>query len=403
MKKIIIMLLFASSLSALPLQAADLRWSGFGSIISGKTIDDEPLPGGQNSTYKPDAAAPNVDNAYYDNIWSLKPDTLFGIQVDVDLNNQLSVTTQLVSKGAKNYDTEIEWLYAGYELTPKLLIKFGKQRLPLYNYSDFQDVGYAYHWTRPPLEVYGEELSSYEGISILYTDSFGDWDYDTQLYWGNTYAGDTPLGDVHLKDVLGTVLSITNDEIKYRFSAHRANAWTDGETGLATVVDKDSPSNAKFYSGGVFYDTGAWLVGSEVTYMDAGLIQSDTDGGTFVNRTTWMITAAYRINDFLPHITLSKREIELAKDGTESFLISQGLNAATAAILAAPHEGAKQIAQTINIGVRWDFHPQAALKLDYTRRTDKSDDILIDGNATLPGAGKTLSVDVLALGVDFIF
>jgi len=396
MKKIVAVLLFASGLFTLPLQAADLRWSGFGSIVLGKTIDDEPLPGGANSTYKPDAAAPNVDSAYYDNNWSMKPDTLFGIQVDVDLNDKLSLTSQLVSKGANNYDTEIEWLYAGYELSPKLVVNFGKQRLPLYNYSDFQDVGFAYHWTRPPLEVYGEELSSYEGVSSLYVDSFGDWDYDAQVYWGNSTTDGTPLGDVNLKDLCGAVLTFTNEELKYRLSAHRAEVWTDGDTGLATLVDEDSPSKAEFYSGGVFYDTGEWLVGSEVTYMDAGLIQADTDGGTFVSRKTWMVTAAYRINDFLPHITLSKREIELAKDGTESFL-TPTLGAALAAIASEPLDGAKQISQTINLGVRWDFHPQAALKLDYIRRADKSDDVIVDG------AGKTLNVDVLSVGMDFIF
>lgn len=381
---------------------ANLRWSGFGSMVMGKATNQESLPGGTSTTYKPDAGVPDSSSSVYKDSWSMKPDTLMGLQVDVDMGDKLRATTQMISKGGKSFDAEFEWLYLSYEFTPKLSMNFGRQRAPLYLYSDFQDVGYAYHWTRPPLEVYGEELFSYEGVSALYVDSMGDWDYEIQVYGGSSSNDDTPLGDLHLEEWYGTVFVLSNDSLKFRVSAHTADAWVDGDTGLSTLSTEDSPSAAVFLSAGVFFDSGDFFVGSEVTHMDADTVQSDVVGSTIDTRTAWMVTAGYRMGSFTPNITLSNRTVELSKDGTVS-LLTPAVGAVTASVLAEPHEGAEQISQTLDIGLRWDFHPQAAAKLNYIMRKDDSDDILVNGDSVLPGAGKTLEINVLSLGIDFIF
>ena len=381
---------------------SSLRWSGFGSMVMGKATNQESLPGGASSTFKPDAGVSDSSSSVYKDSWSMKPDTLFGLQVDIDMAEKLSATAQMVSKGAKNFDAEFEWLYLSYALTPKLSVNFGRQRSPLYNYSDFQDVGYAYHWTRPPLEIYGEELFAYEGASALYVDSMGDWDYEVQAYGGESTNDDTPLGNLHLEEMYGVVFVSSNDSFKFRVSGHSADVWTDGGAGLSSLSTEDSPSAAKFFSAGVFFDPGDFFVGSEVTYMDANTVQSAVAGNTLETRSAWMVTAGYRMGSFTPNITFSNRTMELSKDGTV-LLLTPAVGAATASVLAEPHEGAEQVAQTLDIGLRWDFHPQAAAKLSYVMRKDDSDDILVDGDAVLPGLGSALEVNVLSLGIDFIF
>mgnify|MGYP000484950404 CR=1 FL=1 len=383
------------------LYAADLRWSGFGSFVMGKATNQEPLPGGASSTFKPDAGVPDNSNSVYKDSWTMKPDTLFGLQVDIDMADKLSATAQVISKGAKDFDAEFEWLYVGYALTSSITVNIGRQRAPLYNYSDFQDVGYAYHWTRPPLEVYGEEIFSYEGVSMLKTGYFGDWDYETQAYLGSGTNDETPLGDLHLENWYGAVFVLSNDEFRFRVSGHAADIWTDGDGGKTTITTEDSQELTKFVSAGAFYDPGAFLVGIELTYLDTGL-QSDVSGITLDSRVAWMITAGYRIGEFTPNITVSHRAIKFSKDGTVVEL-TPPFGEATALVLAEPHDGAEQISQTIDIGLRWDFHPQAAAKLSYIIRTDDSDDIIVDGGAPLPALGETLSVNVLSFGIDFIF
>jgi len=382
--------------------AANLRWSGFGSIVMGKATNQEPLPGGAASTFQPDAGVTGSSNSRYKDSWSMKPDTLLGVQLDVDMDEKLSATAQIISKGATDFNAEFEWLYVSYQLTPKLTLNFGRQRVPFYNYSDFQDVGYAYHWVRPPLELYAEELFSYEGVSALYIDSIGDWDYEVQAYGGSGSNDATPLGDLHLEDWYGAVFILSNDTLKFRFSLHTADVWMDGGGGLSTLSTEDSPSAPKFASLGVFYDPGDFFVGVETTYLDADILQSDVVGTTIDTRTAWMVTAGYRMGAFTPNITLSNRVVELSKDGTVT-LLTPAVGAANAEVFAQPHEGAEQISQTLDIGLRWDFHPQAAAKLSYVIRKDDSDDILIDGDAVLPGAGETLNVNVLSFGIDFIF
>ena len=92
------------------LYAADLRWSGFGSFVMGKATNQEPLPGGGSSTFKPDAGVPENSNSVYKGSWTMKPDTLLGLQVDINMAEQLNTTTQIISKGAKDFDAEFEWL-----------------------------------------------------------------------------------------------------------------------------------------------------------------------------------------------------------------------------------------------------------------------------------------------------
>lgn len=56
----------------------------------------------------------------------------------------LSVTGQLVARGDTS-EVKAEWLYLSYQFNPNLRINVGRQRMPLFLYSDYMDVGYAYH------------------------------------------------------------------------------------------------------------------------------------------------------------------------------------------------------------------------------------------------------------------
>ncbi|MEC8428511.1 MAG: hypothetical protein VXZ35_08800, partial [Pseudomonadota bacterium] len=53
--------------------------------------------------------------------------------------------------------------------------------------------------------------------------------------------------------------------------------------------------------------------------------------------------------------------------------------------------------EAVTVGVRWDFHPSAAFKLEYMTRSDESDS---DFEAT---RGDRNDVDLISAGVDVIF
>ena len=77
-----------------------------------------------------------------------------------DLGEGLSVTGQIVARGVNDFDANFEWAYISYEINDNWTVQAGKKRLPLFYYSDFFDVGYAYVWMRNlPTIIHGKYLT----------------------------------------------------------------------------------------------------------------------------------------------------------------------------------------------------------------------------------------------------
>jgi hypothetical protein len=132
-------------------QAAEVRINGFASIVAGKTFSegtDNTSAGSAKgeSTFQADQPTQGT----YDSTLDFKPDTVYGLQFTADLGDKLSVTGQLTGAGGEDFETKVTWAYATYELNENWTVQAGRQRIPLFFYSDFLDVGYAYHWMRPP-------------------------------------------------------------------------------------------------------------------------------------------------------------------------------------------------------------------------------------------------------------
>ena len=76
------------------------------------------------------------------------------------IDDRLSATPASGRVAPSNFKADVDWAYVSYELTPKLLVQAGHKRLPIYYYSDFMYVGYAYPWVRPPQDLYGWRVFS---------------------------------------------------------------------------------------------------------------------------------------------------------------------------------------------------------------------------------------------------
>ncbi|MDZ7904218.1 MAG: hypothetical protein U5L01_17565 [Rheinheimera sp.] len=109
-----------------------MKFNGFASIKAGMTsAEDENLYG-------------------YDNSVDYKNESLFALQAQSELGNDLSVTAQLVSRGSDDFSLEFEWAFLTYQINDEWRVNAGRLRTPFYKYSDFRDVGYAYDWLRTP-------------------------------------------------------------------------------------------------------------------------------------------------------------------------------------------------------------------------------------------------------------
>jgi hypothetical protein len=337
----------------------DINFTGFASINAGKVLTGTGVPQyGVEPTFLADYP---IVSAYNENL-SFKPESLFGLQVSADLGDDLSVTAQIVSRGADNYSTQIEWAYISYQLNDSWTLQAGKKRLPLFYYSDFYDVGYAYVWMRPPADSYTWQIFNYNGVNALYTGYVGDWTVTGNIYAGREDSENNRLLSQFFfleptteiwKDILGGVVNFSNDWLEIRLT-HMQYTNERYRSGVQVTWDGSPERDGKFYGLSVNADFGDWFVLTELNRLSLG---GDLD--------TAMVSLGYRMDTVTPFIGYSEFT-EDADDGENH--------------------------NTLFFGARWDFHPSAAFKVQYDKVEDNSFDLAVAGDS-----------EAITLGIDIVF
>lgn len=385
-------------------QAADVRINGFSSIVGGMTVKEgktiDRLTGDPaKATFD---AEPVTEGTYDDNL-SFKPDSIYGLQFTADLGNKLKVVGQVTGAGGEDFEAEVSWAYISYDLTPTVTLQGGRQRLPLFLYSDYLDVGYAYHWIRVPTVLAAGALDTFEGAKISWTPTVGDWTYRTEVFGGagNEYVGAIE-SETNFDNILGTTFKASNDWLQLRASYMQADAYTEGEYNEVLrdeedeISSKNNPNQYSFWGVGAQANLGDGFIVAEYTNSETDRIVGyqytppETDDNPnptaqdvqgFYEGNGWYISAGYRIGDFTPHITYAE-----SNEKRKTINFQDGFDVASA---------------EWTIGLRWDFHPSAALKAEYTTRSDESDKTYKEDFRG--GYGESLEADVIAIGVDVIF
>ncbi len=339
---------------------ADVNLSGFASINAGKVLSGD---GVEQFGVPPTFLADYPIVSAYEEEWSFEPESLFGLQVGANLGSGLTATAQIVARGANDWDPEFEWAYLSYDINDSWTVQAGKKRLPLFYYSDFYDVGYAYVWMRAPADNYTWQIFNYNGVNVLYSTEVGDWSLRTNLYAGreddtdNKLLGDFFFGGAQTreiwKDIVGGVVNLSKDEIEIRLTAmqYTNERYIEGER---QFWDGKDYRDGTFYGAAFNYDAGDWFVLTEISRLD---LDDYFD--------TRMVTFGYRFNEFTPFVGYS--EFEQDADGGEDH-------------------------NTLALGLRWDFHSSAAFKVQYDRVKDNSFDLAVAGDSKS-----------LTFGIDLVF
>lgn len=343
---------------------ADVRLSGFASVNAGKVLSGSGVEHyGVPVTFLADYP---IVSAYEDE-WTLDPESLFGVQITADLSDGLTAIAQIVGRGANDYDPEFEWAYISYELNDEWTFQAGKKRLPLFYYSDFYDVGYAYVWMRAPADNYTWQIFNYSGVNALYSTDVGDWSVLANFYTGkeddkdNKLLGGFFFGDETReiwKDIVGGVVNISKDWLEMRFThmQYTNERYIGGER---TLWDGNDSREGKFYGAAFNADFDDWFILTELNRLDL-----EYDG----NLDTNMVTLGYRVDTVTPFIAYSSMSQE--GDGVED---------------GEDHN-------TTSIGLRWDFHDSAAFKVQFDKVKDNSYDYAVAGDS-----------ESLTLGIDLVF
>ena len=260
-------------------EEAKLKVSGFLSVVGGQVLEgtldaNYGGPSTINSINCPCYVADWSNAGVYNKDFSLTPESRAGVQFNYSLNSQANVVAQVVVRGT-NGTPDLTWAYAGYKFNKNWEVQLGRKRIPLYYYSDFQDVGVSYPWVSPPPELYGWDATNYNGASLRYTTNFGETnvtsslfggreDIDKSLYW-KLYDLDSTK--VTWNNILGADLEVNRGPLTVRGVYMAADVVTDGS--LATLKAYGIAANLDFDS---------WFVLSEVTKLTR---DSATPGQTY--------------------------------------------------------------------------------------------------------------------------
>ncbi len=340
---------------------ADLTINGFASIKAGITT------GSNDQLY-----------GYSDDL-DFKNESLMALQIRSDLGEKLSVTAQLIGRGSNDFDIDFEWAFLTYQLSDNIQINAGRLRVPFYKYSEFMDVGYAYDWSRVPQSVYSLGFNNIEGVSLYHTTTLGNFDSSLQVMYGR-YDGDTNLGPTQLNDVAGVSWELSRDWYSFRaayFIAEvNASMRNPQIAGLFNALDANNLAGLRGELDFVAED-GSFL-GFGVTIDKDNLIavaeynEVEVKESLFADRTNYFVSVGYRFGAVTPYVSY---EIE---DHKSQSSIYQPYAHLTTTALAPLYFGTVGVVesqrldrQTINLGIRYDFHPSAAFKAQYSSQKDK--------------------------------
>lgn len=163
---------------------AQVSISGFGSLVAGRVVSGD----GYIANYNELGIYGKNGSANFgptDQSW-INPETRFGVQASVTLNESTRATAQVVSRGTQNYSPAVEWLFVTHEVASNFNVQAGKLRVPVYLYSDKIDVGFAYPWLRVPSDAYSLDAVSFSGGKLNYDLTNGEFSLKLSTWAGTS-------------------------------------------------------------------------------------------------------------------------------------------------------------------------------------------------------------------------
>jgi len=412
MKKTILASLLAFPLFVPVAQAQDnaVKISGFGTAAVTTSDDD-----------RAQFARPNQASGAADD-FRTGVDSNLGLQADYAVNDWLSLTAQgLVRKDAEeHYGAELSWAFAKFRMSDALSVRVGRIGLPIFMISDYRNVGYANTMLRPPSELYSQvPFNSVDGADITWRRDFGDTSLTTQFAAGTTK---TPVGNFHArgKDILALNLVAEHGPFTVRAGHARVKVTVDDLASLNTLLGSLRAAGAGYRlpqltalagdieakdKKGTFNSIGLAMDWNNIV-LQSEFAKRKTD--TYINDTTsWYVMGGYRIGKFLPYYTRSELKVDSTISNTVPTTCPAGYPAACTPTVQQLRAGVSRIAvsgvgqgeqTTDTIGVRWDFHQSAALKVQIDRIKPTGNGLFIN---VQPGFSGPVTVGAVAL--DFVF
>jgi predicted porin len=285
-----------------------LKVSGFLSIVGGKIL---------GATVPADYAGPTTIDGHdcpcytadwgnagvYRQRFSLAPESRAGIQGKYTLSPEVNFVGQVVVRGSDS-TPNIQWAYASYAPSRNWEFQLGRKRIPLYFYSDFQDIGASFPWITVPPELYGWEATNYNGASARYKTSVGETNFSASLFTGRETVKDALYMRLYYDSktkVTWSRLAGGDVEMTRGPLTLRAVYMQTTVRSVNGIEDLDDTAKLKAYGVAANLDLEDWFVLSELTQLTR-----DFDAGYRVTAPAMTIGAGYHYGAWTPFLNYAR-------------------------------------------------------------------------------------------------
>jgi hypothetical protein len=306
--------------------------------------------------------------------WSYELDTLAGAQANIQINEQLEIVGQAVSRHRYDdtYTPELTWAFVKYSPRPDVDLRGGRLGTDFYMRADSRLVGYSYLTVRPSVDYYGGiPFQSLDGVDGAFTLALGDGLLRAKAFGG--YSPEkVPLENSEPWDIsnslfLGGSLDYQWDSWQFRlgyFQLRYARDLPGSFTTLMTTLRKTSlrgiqaadtlavgGTTSHHFSAGTVYEEGPL----QVQLMVSGVKH---ESAFFQDSVSGYLLTGYRIGDVTPYAGLSWSRTN------PTIPNSTGIPALDSAVVnTVGRTGSNQ--NTYTLGLRWDFHTGMDIKLQW--------------------------------------
>jgi hypothetical protein len=268
----------AAAVGAAEIGPFDVSGSGFLSAVAGKVVRGRSTPEADLGYRCPCFISDFGQNGVYESRgWQFGPDSRLGLQATASVDaGRYSLTAQAVSRGSRNGAVNLEWLYGTAAIDGDWTVQIGRKRLPLFISSEVQDVGYALPWTHLAPQLYGWEVVNYNGASVNYQHSYGNWLANAQVMVGNEsvhdagywqiYNGKGSRTDARWQNIAGLELKLSRDWFDVRGvliqSTTQNRKLSIGQTAYS------APAHQRIHGLTFSVDDGVWVGRAEFLYIN---------------------------------------------------------------------------------------------------------------------------------------
>lgn len=356
-------LLIASHAGAIDLTAdGSLKMTGFYSLTGAKVMSGSALGSSTPWTYQQWNCPCTIQTWEYAAVYEKREgfqfdrESLLGVQFKNDFSPTLSATVQLVMRAQnpnRGSRPTVDWAYLTWQpaADSNWTFQAGKFRIPLYYYSDYLYIGYAYPWVRPAPDVYGWPIYAYNGANVSYRTQLGQSDWAATFHaWTGGYTQHDDAYDTLIyyttptneswKKIMGASVTANNGvfDVRLMYMRYKDTLWQGSGASRVNLIEDQS---TKIMGASINMDYKNWLVKTEVDRYE----QVDASKGLNGIYKYALAGVGYQYGAWTPMFTMSRYRTVLE-----------------------PIEGRN----TRYLSLRWDFMKNTALKAQYDISKDKS-------------------------------